>query len=60
MTVKEAIDEKIKKIRLPEWAEGIYAELPMNNSIWVKIHDPFAGDCEIPVFELKTDEWEIY
>ena len=62
MTVKEAIEQKINKIRLPEWAEDCWAELP-EIGVWVKICDPYAGNSEMLVFDFIRDDlttWEKY
>jgi len=66
MTVQEALDQRIGKIRLPEWAEGSYVSFDFleggTYGPWAHVKDP-SGETDIFVFKLledKSDEWEEY
>jgi len=67
MTIKEAIEKRIRWLRLPEWAAGTYIELPpmegksYDYDSWVIIADMFSGITRIrlyAVLEDPTDRWE--
>ena len=64
MTIKEAIEKKISKLRLPIWNEFAYIELNLlDNGFcgpWVKLHD-VSGDTQILVSALNDeDRFEAY
>lgn len=66
MTVQEALDQRIEKIRLPVWAEGSYISFDFVESgygPWAHVKDP-SGETDMFVFMLleedKSDEWEEY
>lgn len=66
MTVQEAIDQRIAKIRLPHWAEGSHVSFDFleDDKIgpWAHVKDP-SGSVDIFVSTLLEDtssDWEEF
>lgn len=66
MTVQDAIDQRIEKIRLPQWAEGAYVSFDFLDDAkigpWAHVKDP-SGESDIFVSTLLADvsnEWEEF
>ena len=64
MTIREAIDQRIEKVRLPIWAEGAHVRFDFLDGgkmgPWAHVKDP-SGEADILVPELladTSDEWE--
>jgi len=72
MTIKEALAKGIKKVRLPQWDNGAYLELPIleggKYGPWAKLYDQSVSfgitkPMSIFILHLTKDEatdWEEY
>ena len=76
MTIKEALAKGIKKVRLPQWNNKAYLELPVlgggKYGLWAELHDPFScfalGKSDEPTYILimqilqqdESTEWRKY
>ncbi len=66
MTVREAIDQRIEKITLPQWAKGACVSFDFLEDAklgpWAHVKDP-SGESDILVLNLledTSDEWEEF
>ena len=58
MTIKEAVEKKIKRIKLPEWGDTAYIELNyLENGdcdFFVTMHD-FYGQAELTIHQVEGE-----
>lgn len=74
MTLKEAIEQRIPRVRLPQWASGaVYLRLPLMadgmHGPLAELYDDFTqaeilhvrpGSQRIPAFGDQSDNWEPF
>lgn len=66
MTLQEALDNRIPKIRLPHWSEKAYVAFDFfdggTHGPWAHVVDE-SGQTDVLLFKYvldKRDEWEEY
>jgi len=66
VTVQEAIDQRVAKIRLPQWAIGAHVSFDFLEESkvgpWAHVKDP-SGEVDILIprlLEDTSDEWEEF
>jgi len=75
MTIQEAIEQRIPRIRSPKWKDDTYIRLPLmeegSHGPWAELYARFEQTAlDIPVGSQKigmwtltedtSDEWEVY
>lgn len=66
MTLQEALDNRIPKVRLPNWSEEAYVAFDFfedgTHGPWAHVIDA-SGQIDVMLFEFvldQSDEWEEY
>ena len=63
MTIREALQSRIRFVRMPTWEPSAYIELPLledgGHGPWATVHD-VSGETKIFVFRLDGSSYEEF